>query len=395
MERGSVPRCSGADHASTLPRFHASTSSPYALGWNVSDDRYELLPCAASSNRPCRLQRSSMEPIRFNVAGLVTQFRGRQYLLLQRAVARLQLRQLRQVRDYERIVAGYSPFVTRRRLSGGVRETAVRHAPVRTAGRRRQRGEPDGGPRAGRGGRAGGCGRREVHEGVRPRGASAGRVSRRGPGPRQGARSDRSRASGLAPQGHRQREGVPAADLHRRPHRSLYAGHGDSIHADSTGRRLRARCRGPAALHRDHDRRAGPGGGREGDRRGLAAAIPGQHPSGDPRGLPRAGRRRGLPARRRAGRRRAGLRHADHPQGRQDRRAGQQVGAGRQAACRGRLRRHRLDRRAQRGADRRQRPGESRLGRRRHAQPGRARHRQQRRRAHRFASRWPRPFSSN
>jgi hypothetical protein len=31
-------------------------------------------------------QRSSVEPIRFNIAGLVTEFKGRQYLLLQRAI---------------------------------------------------------------------------------------------------------------------------------------------------------------------------------------------------------------------------------------------------------------------------------------------------------------------
>lgn len=57
---------------------------PYALGWSVSDARYELLPCAALEEAR-RLQSASIETIRFNVAGLVTQFGGRQYLLLQRA----------------------------------------------------------------------------------------------------------------------------------------------------------------------------------------------------------------------------------------------------------------------------------------------------------------------
>ncbi|MEN6575897.1 MAG: hypothetical protein ABFD90_06090 [Phycisphaerales bacterium] len=68
-------------YASTHPRFYFT---PYALGWNVSDVRYELLPCAALEEAR-RLQGTSIEPIRFNVAGLVTQFGGRQYLLLQRA----------------------------------------------------------------------------------------------------------------------------------------------------------------------------------------------------------------------------------------------------------------------------------------------------------------------
>jgi len=68
-------------YASTHPRLRFT---PYALGWNVSEEQYELLPCAALENAQ-RLQRTSIETIRFNVAGLVTQFGGRQYLLLQRA----------------------------------------------------------------------------------------------------------------------------------------------------------------------------------------------------------------------------------------------------------------------------------------------------------------------
>lgn len=68
-------------YASTHPRFHFT---PYALGWNVSEEQYELLPCTALENAQ-QLQRTSIETIRFNVAGLVTQFGGRQYLLLQRA----------------------------------------------------------------------------------------------------------------------------------------------------------------------------------------------------------------------------------------------------------------------------------------------------------------------
>jgi hypothetical protein len=58
--------------------------TPYALGWNVSDVRYELLPCT-TLERTERLQATLLEPTRFNVAGFVTQFRGRMYLLLRRA----------------------------------------------------------------------------------------------------------------------------------------------------------------------------------------------------------------------------------------------------------------------------------------------------------------------
>lgn len=67
-----------------LPPATGRLFVPYALGWNVSDVRYELLPCKALEWAQ-RMQRNTMEPIRFSVAGLVTQFQGRQYLLLQRA----------------------------------------------------------------------------------------------------------------------------------------------------------------------------------------------------------------------------------------------------------------------------------------------------------------------
>jgi hypothetical protein len=82
LKRGSAEGVPDSSiYASTLPRFYFI---PYALGWNVSDVQYELLPCGALEQAQ-QLQRSSIETIRFNVAGLVTQFRGRQYLLLQRA----------------------------------------------------------------------------------------------------------------------------------------------------------------------------------------------------------------------------------------------------------------------------------------------------------------------
>ena len=57
---------------------------PYALGWNVSDIRYELLPCTALEQAVQR-QTQALDPMRFNVAGLVTEFQGKKYLLLQRA----------------------------------------------------------------------------------------------------------------------------------------------------------------------------------------------------------------------------------------------------------------------------------------------------------------------
>jgi hypothetical protein len=58
---------------------------PYGFGWNVSETYYELLPCKKLEEVLSR-QCSSVEPIRFNIAGLVTEFKGRQYLLLQRAI---------------------------------------------------------------------------------------------------------------------------------------------------------------------------------------------------------------------------------------------------------------------------------------------------------------------
>jgi len=58
---------------------------PYALGWNLSDLQYELLPSRALEEA-LQVRRQALDPIRFNVAGLVTEFRGRKYLLLQRAI---------------------------------------------------------------------------------------------------------------------------------------------------------------------------------------------------------------------------------------------------------------------------------------------------------------------
>jgi hypothetical protein len=58
---------------------------PDAFGWNVSGTRYELLPCGVLEQALQR-QAASPEPIRFSVAGLVTEFKGKKYLLLQRVI---------------------------------------------------------------------------------------------------------------------------------------------------------------------------------------------------------------------------------------------------------------------------------------------------------------------
>ena len=56
---------------------------PDALGLNVSTIQYELLPCAALEQAQ-RMQAAWPEPIRFNVAGLVSEYEGKPVLLLQR-----------------------------------------------------------------------------------------------------------------------------------------------------------------------------------------------------------------------------------------------------------------------------------------------------------------------
>jgi hypothetical protein len=58
---------------------------PDAFGWNLGKTRYKLLPCRVLE-QTLRRQAAIPERIRFNVAGLVTTFRGKEYLLLQRAI---------------------------------------------------------------------------------------------------------------------------------------------------------------------------------------------------------------------------------------------------------------------------------------------------------------------
>jgi len=57
----------------------------YALGWNIGKTNYILLPCRALEQAQ-QMQAALPDPVRFNIAGLVTEFKGRQYLLLQRAI---------------------------------------------------------------------------------------------------------------------------------------------------------------------------------------------------------------------------------------------------------------------------------------------------------------------
>jgi hypothetical protein len=59
--------------------------TPYALGWSIGKTNYMLLPCRALEQAQ-QMQAGSPDPVRFKVAGLVTEFKGRQYLLLQRAI---------------------------------------------------------------------------------------------------------------------------------------------------------------------------------------------------------------------------------------------------------------------------------------------------------------------
>jgi hypothetical protein len=58
---------------------------PDALGRNVSDLRYELLPCRALEQTERRLA-AAPERMRLQVAGVVTTYQGKKHLLLQRAI---------------------------------------------------------------------------------------------------------------------------------------------------------------------------------------------------------------------------------------------------------------------------------------------------------------------
>ncbi|MDD5459536.1 MAG: hypothetical protein PHF37_09115 [Phycisphaerae bacterium] len=55
------------------------------LGWNSREWSVQLLPCEALE-RAIKKEASQPERLRFNIAGIVTEFEGEKYMLLQRAV---------------------------------------------------------------------------------------------------------------------------------------------------------------------------------------------------------------------------------------------------------------------------------------------------------------------
>ncbi len=67
------------------PTWRRYVFVPDAFGWGVGGTRYVLLPCATLEQAQ-QMQAAVPDPIRFNVAGIVTEFKGRKYLLLQRAI---------------------------------------------------------------------------------------------------------------------------------------------------------------------------------------------------------------------------------------------------------------------------------------------------------------------
>jgi hypothetical protein len=58
---------------------------PDAVGRNIARDYFRLLPCRTLEQLE-REQSTAADPVRFAVAGLITQYKGDRYLLLQRAI---------------------------------------------------------------------------------------------------------------------------------------------------------------------------------------------------------------------------------------------------------------------------------------------------------------------
>ena len=71
---------------------------PDGFGQNVNRQRYLLLPCHAGEQAEKEMQKSPGRE-RFNVSGLVTQYKGRDYILLRRAVRDLHARELHAVKE--------------------------------------------------------------------------------------------------------------------------------------------------------------------------------------------------------------------------------------------------------------------------------------------------------
>ena len=67
------------------PAWRRYVFVPDTFGWGVGGTRYGLLPCA-TLEQALQIQAASPDPIRFSVAGIVTEFKGRKYLLLQRVI---------------------------------------------------------------------------------------------------------------------------------------------------------------------------------------------------------------------------------------------------------------------------------------------------------------------
>jgi len=76
------PAASGPQSPASPDRF---VFVPDAFGWSIDKTRYELLPCGVLE-QALQTQAASPERIRFSVAGLVTEFNGKKYLLLQRTI---------------------------------------------------------------------------------------------------------------------------------------------------------------------------------------------------------------------------------------------------------------------------------------------------------------------
>ena len=76
-----------APPASSLqpPAWRRYVFVPDTFGWSAGGTRYVLLPCG-TLEQALQTQAAVPDPVRFSVAGIVTEFRGKKYLLLQRVI---------------------------------------------------------------------------------------------------------------------------------------------------------------------------------------------------------------------------------------------------------------------------------------------------------------------
>ncbi len=82
IERAAAPAASRPQAPPPPDRFIFTLD---AFGWSIRGTRYELLPCNVLE-QALQAQAASPDSFRFSVAGLVTEFKGKKYLLLQRAI---------------------------------------------------------------------------------------------------------------------------------------------------------------------------------------------------------------------------------------------------------------------------------------------------------------------